>query len=89
MACETKVYQNVNPVVFEGIRKELAKINLEFPEAHTGTITSSAYGVTAGYKFDEAAQTMQLQITDKPFFMPCSLIYKKITEVVERVQHGA
>lgn len=89
MSCENKVYQNINPDAFEGIRKELGKINLDLPEAHAGTVTSSSYGVTADYKFDPEAQTMQLQVTDKPFFMPCSLIYKKLTEAIERVQNGA
>ena len=88
MACDEKTFPNVDETTFKGIRGELAKIDLELPETHEGTITSAAYGVTAAYRLDETTKVLRVQVTKKPFFVPCNYIYGKLQEAFDRVKNG-
>lgn len=89
MACEKVVYDGISPSVLENVRLELSKIDLELPATETGEITSSAYGVTAAYEHSAAAETLSVQVTNKPFFVPCSYIHKKLEEALERAKQNA
>ena len=89
MACEEKSYPNIDESSFTAIRKELSKIDLELPEDYEGEITSKAYGVTASYLFDPAIKTLKVKVVSKPFFVPCSYIYNKLSEAFERVTNGS
>ena len=88
MGCEKKTFPNIDERTFYAIRGELAKIDLELPETHEGSITSAAYGVTAAYRLDLDQKVLHVQVTQKPFFVPCSYIYGKLNEAFERVQNG-
>ncbi len=88
MACDPKSFSGVNSQTFAGIRIELAKIELELPEEHEGVITSKAYGVTAAYKLDEETEVLRVEVTKKPFFVPCGYIYGKLEEAFSRVKNG-
>lgn len=89
MACDPRSFPGVDPKVFSGIRVELAKIDLELPETKEGTITSQAYGVTAAYRLDESTSTLHVEVTKKPFFVPCGYIYGKLEEAFARVKNGS
>ncbi len=87
MACDPRNFPNVDSKIFSGIRVELAKIDLDLPEEHEGTITSQAYGVTAAYRLDEPTSVLHVQVTKKPFFVPCTYIYGKLEEAFARVKN--
>ncbi len=87
MTCDPRTFPDVDPEVFSGIRAELAKIDLDLPEEHEGTITSQAYGVTAAYRLDKPTNVLHVQITKKPFFVPCTYIYGKLEEAFARVKN--
>lgn len=86
MACDPKVYTEVSPEVMNGLRRELAGIELALPETDQGILESAAYGVKANYNFDRTSAEMSVEITHKPFFVPCSYIYGKLDEAFERAR---
>ena len=89
MACEKVTYSGISAVVLENVRGELANIDLVLPAANKGELVSSAYGVTAAYEYVPAAETISIQVTNKPFFVPCSYIHKKLEEALERAKQNA
>lgn len=86
MACDPKVYNDISPEIMDGLRRELANIELTLPEEDEGILHSSAFGVSANYKFDRTASTLRVEVTSKPFFVPCSYIFKKLDEAFERAR---
>jgi hypothetical protein len=44
---------------------------------------ASKDGVTIRWEFDPTGQTLELQCTDAPFFVPCGMINGKINELVD------
>jgi hypothetical protein len=47
---------------------------------NAGTATKD--GITLRWQFDPAAQTLDLQCTNSPFFIPCELINTKIHDMM-------
>ena len=86
MACDKKIYDHITPDVMAGIRRGLAAMDMPLPDGNQGTIRSAAYNVTATFDFQPPAQTLTVEVTEKPFFVPCAYIYQKITEAVDRAR---
>lgn len=88
MACEKVTYSGVNAQVLENVRRELANIELTLPTSDSGELVSTAYGVTAAYEYVSTAETFSVQVTNKPFFVPCSYIHKKLEEAMARAKQN-
>lgn len=86
MACDPKTYKNVTETIMNGIRTELAKIDLVLPKGDRGSIVSTAYNVTADYNWKYIAETLTIIVKTKPFFVPCSYIFKKFDEALEKAR---
>jgi len=89
MACEKKTFTEITDSVMTGIRRGLAAMDMALPDADQGALHSAAYNVTAFYDFKRDQRILTVEVTEKPFFVPCAYIYKKIEEAVERARaHG-
>lgn len=86
MACDKVSYSGVSPLVLNKVRDELKKIDLDLPPQDKGILTSTAYGVSAAYEYLPGAQTLSVEVTNKPFFVPCSYIHKKFSEALDRAK---
>ncbi|AQR72527.1 hypothetical protein BXU08_01570 [Sphingomonas sp. LM7] len=53
--------------------------------------STSSHGFTVSWNYDASSQVLQLQVTDKPFWAPCSLVNSKIHDAVDEcyANHGA
>lgn len=80
MACPNQTFTNVSQTQFDRLA-EKAKTAGIMIDGQTGQ--ASANGVTVRWNFDEATQTLEIQCTDSPFFLPCHIIDAKLREIVE------
>lgn len=84
MACEPKTYGGVDATKMQQIRQELRKLGLTVPDTEQGKITSAEIGVEAEFRWDSAAQTVSVEIFQKPFFLPCGFIYGRLEQTINR-----
>lgn len=79
-ACAMLSYNNVTPSAWQcGVN--LAKnygVNIT---SNTGSASSS--GFTIAWNYNPGAQTLQIQCTDSPWIVPCSVINSKINSEIE------
>jgi hypothetical protein len=47
------------------------------------------FGVEVQYRFSEGEQTLWVMVSQKPFFVPCHMIYARLDQAVARHQMGA
>jgi hypothetical protein len=79
-ACKPITFQNIPRERFQAIR---ARIRAQADVSVMGdTGTASGNGFTATWTYDEAAQTLSIQCTDKPFFISEGLVADKIRALV-------
>lgn len=87
MACESTQYEDITEPVMAGIRRGLAAMDMALPEGNQGVLRSNAYNVSARFDFQPESKTLTVEVTEKPFFVPCSYIYKKVGEAVDRARN--
>ncbi len=46
----------------------------------TGTATTM--GVTIRWSYDPASETLVIECTDAPFFVPCSVVHSRVSELI-------
>lgn len=66
--------------MFENLRGSLAKFSVPMPPGDTGTIQSN--GMTGSFRYDQAAEALELTIENVPIFVPKAMIWKAIDGAV-------
>ena len=84
MACDEKVFSGVNADKMAYVRTELRRLGLSVPEAESGMITSAEIGVEASFTWSPQAETLSIQIFQKPIFLPCAFIYGRLAASLEQ-----
>jgi hypothetical protein len=78
--CRPLTFKNIPRERFLAIR---ARIRAQAEVSILGdTGTASGNGFSASWSYDEAAQTLTIECTEKPFFAPESLVLDKIRALV-------
>lgn len=83
-ACKPITFQRIDRLKFKAVR---ARINAQADNTSQSDDagTAEGSGFSASYSYDDKAQTLTIQCTDKPFFIPESLVEAKIRSLVESV----
>jgi hypothetical protein len=89
MACDSKTYSGLSAATMEAIRLDLSKMGMNMPNTPEGTVAVSEFGVEVQFRFSEQAATLWVQVSQKPFFVPCAMIYARLDQAVARHQSGA
>lgn len=84
MACEEKVFADVNEAKMAYIRTELRNLGLTVPDTESGKITSLEIGVEADFNWNRDAQTLTIQLFQKPVFLPCAFIYGRLSSSISQ-----
>ena len=74
---DTRQYTGVTEGVFDCAKVELQKNRFDIPSGTSGTITAHPAGttVTIDFTWDDGADTLDLEITSKPSFVPVAQIW--------------
>jgi hypothetical protein len=84
-ACRPVIFKNVSRRKFKAVRARIyAQADTTRIDGDTGS--ASGFGYTAEWTYNEAEQTLAIQCTDKPFFVPEGLVIGKIQALVEGVE---
>ena len=86
MGCEKKLFKNIDEQLLWVIRDEMGRSDLSMPEAFQGEVTSKAFGVTVAFDYSHDEEALSLEVTKKPLFIPCGMIYKKAEEAIDRAR---
>ena len=75
------------PMSFDGLTPEKYETLLKTAQAQglniTGTTGNTTYqGLDFTWNYDQAAESLTIHCTEKPFFVPCSMIESKIRDVI-------
>ena len=79
-ACAMQTFNNVTPSAWTCCKTAIAKFGITV-DGDSGTQSKDGFTVT--WNYSSAAQTLQIQCTDSPWWASCSTINGKITELVE------
>jgi hypothetical protein len=79
-ACGMQSFSNVNAGVWSCCQATAEKYGVTI-SGDTGS--ASAHGFTVNWNYDVQSQVLQLQVTDKPFWAPCSTVNSKIHDAVD------
>jgi|GEM_PF-2487862 hypothetical protein len=88
MACEAKSYHGLTPPMMEAIRMDLLKMGMTMCESYVGKVNYDAFGVEAEFEYHETDRVLHVKVSQKPFFVPCSMIYGKMDQTISRHQSG-
>lgn len=77
-ACDTQTFSKITPDTWKLLVLKAAENGIQIA-GDSGQ--SSKEGFTFRWLYDPAAQTLELQCLDKPFWAPCSAINAKIQSV--------
>jgi hypothetical protein len=61
----------------EAFRVEAARAGVTIPSGNTGTVTDDKDHVTLAFAYDGSA-VLNLTITDKPWYVPASMIWSEL-----------
>jgi hypothetical protein len=76
--CPTQIF-SVTPGQYDGICAQLAADGVQLT-GDAGIAVSQ--GITISYHFDRPNSKLTLSVTDKPFLVPCSAIFSKVTDAI-------
>ena len=78
--CSADSFSNVSAAAFSCLVAKAAKYGLTInSDAGTGT----ASGFTVSWNYDRAGAKLTIQVTDKPFWAPCSTVKSKVKEEIQ------
>jgi hypothetical protein len=80
--CDPITFENITPDRFTALQQKAASAAGIAISGDTGE--ASADGVTIQWNYDPASERLTMQCTDKPMFVPCSLINAKIGSMAEQ-----
>jgi hypothetical protein len=72
MACEPITIEGVSQATMTELQRKIQGFGLKLPPGNSGTI--SGKGVSASFNYDPAAQTLEVTVLEKPFFVTCTMI---------------
>jgi hypothetical protein len=72
---DCKYYGGISRTELNQLRKDLAKEGVEVPEGDDVEF-KALFGVHLSATYDEAKETLKICITNKPFFVPESEVWK-------------
>lgn len=79
--CPPVTFNGVSSAVFERLRTELQRNGIDIPPGPSGSVTGM--GVSGRFAWDEQSGSLKLQVTDKPFLLPCSMLNDQMISAVE------
>ncbi|GAK69037.1 hypothetical protein [Agrobacterium rubi] len=79
-ACAMLTFNNVTPAIWQCGVESASKLGVTIT-GNSGSASKS--GFTVSWNYDPQAQTCQIQCTDSPWVVPCSIINSTITNTVE------
>jgi len=87
-ACGMQSFSNVTADVWNCCKSTAANYGVQI-SSDSGS--ASSHGFTVNWNYDASSQVLQLQVTDKPFWAPCSIVNSKIHDAVDEcyANHGA
>lgn len=74
---DCKEYEGITRTKLADLRKELASQGVTVPEGDDVAI-KAPFGVELQVIYDEPSETLKICITDKPFYVPESQIWKLV-----------
>jgi hypothetical protein len=80
MSCAAQVFSGITDARFQCL---VAKASANGIAISGNSGSASKDGITIAWNFDPGSQTLTLQCTATPFFLPCSVINGKIHEMVD------
>jgi len=78
--CPTIHLTGVSPQVWERLKGEARRIGVPVPTADSGSAT--AQGAHAEYRWDAAAQTLDVTFTELPQWIDCASVERRLREAV-------
>jgi hypothetical protein len=79
-ACAMLTFNNVTPDAWTCVQEAAAQYGV----AGAATGQQTVNGFTVAWSYVAATQTLQIQCTDSPFFVSCSIINSHIHDAVEK-----
>ena len=76
MACQPVSYSGVTASIFNSMKGELEKNGFSVPGT-SGTIRGP-FGIVMQYAYDEATETLNVEVLEKNFFVSCDQIYNQL-----------
>ncbi len=86
-SCDKQVFTGLTPERFSALEQQAAAGGIAIA-GDSGTATTNIPGagdITMTWDYDRAAQTLTLQVTDKPMFIPCSAIASRVQNLVDAI----
>ena len=78
--CSADSFSNVSAAAFSCLVAKAAKYGLNIGKDSGSGSTS---GFTVSWNYDRAGSKLTIQVTDKPFWAPCSTVRSKVKEEVQ------
>jgi hypothetical protein len=72
---DCKKYGGINRKELDSLRKDLAKEGIDIPSGDDVTV-EGPYGIKLRATYDEDKETLKICITEKPFYIPESAVWK-------------
>ena len=79
MACEVQSFPGVTQDRFDALVEKARASGIALNGLEGSAVKD---GITIRWLYDPAAETLELQCTDSPFFIPCAVVEAKIRELV-------
>jgi hypothetical protein len=81
MACDAQTFSGVTHEQFACIVQKAEEATGIILSGNSGT--ASQRGITITWNYDPAAQVLNIQCTNLPFFIPCGTINSQINDLVD------
>jgi hypothetical protein len=82
MMADYKYYGGITRQELKSLRTDLAKEGVSVPEGDD-VMVEGPHGIQLQASYDESKQTLKINITKKPFFIPDSMIWNIVDSGVE------
>ena len=79
-SCGMQTFNNVNQGIWQCLCSKAAQYGVTI-SGDSGS--ASSHGFTVTWNYDPGAQTLQLQVTDKPWWAPCSTVNSKVHDEID------
>ena len=79
-SCAKQSFNNFTPAAWNCLVEKAAQYGVEI-SSNSGS--AGASGFKLAWNYNPGASTLEIQCTDKPFFVSCSQVNSKINDVVE------
>lgn len=80
-SCATQIFTSISAVQFACLVKKVNDAGVAI-SGNAGSATHD--GITIAWTYDPAGNSLSIQCTSAPFFMPCGTIQSKIHDLVDQ-----